>query len=254
MSDALKSLGFALILCLVCGAMLTAAATHLKPLQEENRRVDQYKNILRSAGLIDEETAYSATQIDELFTDHIVRLAVDGAGRIIDPAVFPDDDARRILAVYLVIENDRDIMSYILPINTPGVWGRIHGYLALDNDGETIRGFTVYEHSETPGLGGEIEKPWFQDNFEGKKIVDQRGNFVSVGVAKGRVEDHISEERRSNYVDGISGATNTGRYLASGLETILSAYEPLSVNFRQNNIRCRMKTIPPWCDDEASTN
>jgi Na+-transporting NADH:ubiquinone oxidoreductase subunit C len=254
MSEALKSLGFALILCLVCGVMLTAAATHLKPLQEENRRVDRYKNILRSAGLIDEATAYTAAQIDELFTDHIVRLAVDGAGRIVDPAVSADDDAKRFLAVYLVIEDEQDVMSYIIPINAPGVWGRIHGYLAMNNDGASIRGFTVYEHSETPGLGGEIEKPWFQDNFEGKRIVDQQGNFVSVGVAKGRVEDHIPEERRPNFVDGISGATNTGRYLASGLETILSAYEPLSVNFRQNNIRCRMKTIPPWCDDEASTN
>lgn len=255
MSDALKSLGFALVLCLICGALLTAAATRLQPVQQENMRIDRYENILTSAGIIDENTAYSAARIDQMFTDHIVRLAVDETGRIIDPAVSADDDDKRdLLAVYLVVGDDQDIMAYIIPINTPGVWGRIQGYLAVDDDGATIKGFTVYQHSETPGLGGEIEKQWFQDNFVGKKLVDQHGNFVSVGVAKGKVEEHIPEDQRPHYVDGISGATTTGRYLESGLETILSAYEPLSVNFRQNNIRCRMETIPSWCDHEASTN
>jgi Na+-transporting NADH:ubiquinone oxidoreductase subunit C len=86
----------------------------------------------------------------------------------------------------------------------------------------------------------------------GKKLVDHAGNFVSVGIAKGKVEDSVSEDRRPNYVDGISGATLTGRYLATGLAEILSAYEPMSVNFRQNNIRCRAEIIPSWCDDETS--
>ena len=31
-------------------------------------------------------------------------------------------------------------------------------------DGQTVAGFSVYQHAETPGLGGEIEKPWFQQN------------------------------------------------------------------------------------------
>ncbi|RJP38800.1 MAG: Na+-translocating NADH-quinone reductase subunit C [Desulfobacteraceae bacterium] len=254
MSDALKSLGFALALCLVCGVMLTAAATRLKPLQNENMRIDRNKNILKAAGLIDEQESYAAARIDELFAARIVRMRVDGAGRIMDTETPADDSVRDVLPVYLVIGEEREILSYIIPINTRGLWGRIHGYLAVDTDGVTITGFTVYQHAETPGLGGEIEKKWFQDNFVGKKLVDHHGNFVSVGVAKGRVEDVVSEDRRPNYVDGISGATLTGRYLAAGMAEILSAYEPMSVNFRQNNIRCRMETIPSWCDDETATN
>lgn len=254
MSDALKSLVFALALCLVCGVMLTAAATRLKPFQDENMRIDRNKNIIKAAGLIEEGQAYTAERIDALFAAHIVRLGVDGAGRIMDTARPGDDPIQGVLPVYLVTGEDGEIMSYIIPINTRGLWGRIHGYLAIDTDGVTITGFTVYQHAETPGLGGEIEKKWFQDNFVGKKLVDHHGNFVSIGVAKGRVEDYVPEDRRPNYVDGISGATLTGRYLATGLAQILSAYEPMSVNFRQNHIRCRMETIPPWCEDETQTN
>lgn len=254
MSDTLKSLVFALVLCLVCGVMLTAAATRLKPLQDENMRIDRNKNILKAAGLLEEGKTYTVARIGALFATHIVRLGVDGAGRIMDTSMSGDDPVQGILPVYLVTGEDGEIASYIIPINTRGLWGRIHGYLAIDTDGVTITGFTVYQHAETPGLGGEIEKKWFRDNFVGKKLVDHHGNFVSVGVAKGRVEDYVPEDRRPNYVDGISGATLTGRYLATGLAQILSAYEPMSVNFRQNHIRCRMQTIPSWCDDETQTN
>ena len=62
-------------------------------------------------------------------------------------------------------------------------------------------------------MGGEIEKRWFQKNFVGKKIIDQAGEFVSIAIAKGTVEDKVPEKTRMNYVDGISGATLTGKYL-----------------------------------------
>jgi Na+-transporting NADH:ubiquinone oxidoreductase subunit C len=108
--------------------------------------------------------------------------------------------------------------------------------MAIENDGKTVAGFSVYSHNETPGLGGEIEKPWFQKNFVGKKIVDEKGNFVSVGIAKGHVADVIASDRQSNYVDGISGASLTGKFLTGGLKTVLTEYEPLSEQFRKGAV------------------
>jgi Na+-transporting NADH:ubiquinone oxidoreductase subunit C len=127
---------------------------------------------------------------------------------------------------------DDTIQSYIIPIDTRGLWGKIFGYLALKSDGSTVQGFTVYSHQETPGLGGEIESKWFRDNFVGKKIVDQANEFVSIRVAKGKAPEKDS----ANYVDGISGATLTGRFLTSGLKQILLDYEPVSLRFRSGNI------------------
>ena len=133
-----------------------------------------------------------------------------------------------------VYEKDNTIQAYVVPIDTRGLWGKIHGYLAIDNDGKTVRGFTVYQHSETPGLGGEIESRWFRKNFRGKKIVNKSGNFVSISIAKGKTDEVVPPDKRPNYVDGISGATMTGKFLTAGLRDILKEYEPVAIRFRQD--------------------
>ena len=125
----------------------------------------------------------------------------------------------------------------MVPIDSRGLWGKIHGYMAIENDGATIRGFTVYKHQETPGLGGEIESRWFRKNFKGKKIVDTNGDFVSVKIAKGSAEGAVAAKRQINYVDGISGATMTGKFLSEGMKQVLKEYEPVAVQFRQKNKR-----------------
>jgi Na+-transporting NADH:ubiquinone oxidoreductase subunit C len=131
---------------------------------------------------------------------------------------------------------DNAIRAYILPVHSRGLWGKIEGYIALENDGKTVAGFTVYSQQETPGLGGEIEKAWFQNNFRGKRIVGPDGKFQSVAIAKGRVADRIPPKNQANYVDGISGATLTGRFLSQGLRDTLLAYEKVSINFRKGRI------------------
>ena len=95
---------------------------------------------------------------------------------------------------------------------------------------------TQISHGETPGLGGEIETAWFQNNFRGKKIVDAEGRFVSIGITKGKVADRVPSGSQANFVDGISGATLTGRFLSEGLRDTLQAYEKVSANFRDNKI------------------
>ncbi len=231
MSDQLRSFLFAAATCLVCTISLTAASTGLKEFQQKNIAMDRQKNILKSVGLINENVGYTHEEINRLYVDNIKSIWVDSNGFIVKK----DQKAKKKLPVYIYMKNDR-IESYILPIDSRGLWGRILGYLALKNDGSTIVGFTVYKHSETPGLGGEIEKRWFQKNFEGKKIVSRTGNFLSISIAKGGLMNTVPENRRINYVDGISGATLTGKYLSSGLKDILLEYEPVSLKFRTKKL------------------
>ena len=230
MSNNSKSIIFSAVLCIVCSLLLTAAATGLKPYQQKNVALDMQKNILKSVGLIQENVLYSPEQIGQLYKDSIKKLWTDQNGGIIDESA----RSASSLPVYVYSKNNT-IESYIIPIETRGLWGMIYGYMAVDTDGSTIKGFTVYKHSETPGLGGEIEKLWFQKNFEGKKIVDQGGNFVSISVAKGAVKDMSSKEKQTHYVDGISGATLTGKFLSAGLKDILTQYEPVAVKFRMKS-------------------
>ena len=228
MSDYRKSFLAVGILCVVCSLLITAASSGLKGYQLRNMNLDRQKNLLRSVGLIDDQKKYQAEEIEFLYNKNIRSFYVDSDGRIIEAA----RETAGMLPIYLYMPQG-EIVAYIVPIDARGLWGRIHGYLAIDSDGTTITGFTVYKHQETPGLGGEIERRWFQKNFEGKKIVDQEGSFVSVGIARGQVEGRIPPERQIHYVDGISGATLTGRYLETSLKSILMEYEPVSIKFRK---------------------
>jgi Na+-transporting NADH:ubiquinone oxidoreductase subunit C len=232
MSSYLKSIMFAVVVTLICGSLLTLASTGLKEYQLKNIALDKQKNILKSVGLVHEKTPLSPGALDKLYAENIKQVWVDPSGDIIPEQNKTQDD----LPVYLyVIQNH--IQSYIIPVDSRGLWGRILGYLAIENDGVTVSGFTVYSHSETPGLGGEIEKDWFQKNFSGKKILDDRGNFVSVAIAKGLVKDKIHDTRQKNFVDGISGATLTGKFLSAGLKQSLIQYEPFSQKLRNDQIK-----------------
>ena len=235
MSNTIKSICFAIALCLICGTLLATASKGLKNRQRANMMTDRQKNILRSVQLIDDGVKYSPDKINALYEKNIKQVIVDESGTIISERIDKNLTDAKTLPIYLYILTDGSIESYIIPIDTQGLWGKIHGYLSLKTDGSTINGFTVYKHSETPGLGGEIEKNWFQKNFVGKKILNREGSFVSLSIAKGKVEDSIPEVRRTNYVDGISGATLTGKFLSKGLQEILVTYEPVSIRFRKKN-------------------
>ncbi|MCB2144945.1 MAG: FMN-binding protein [Deltaproteobacteria bacterium] len=230
MSDQLKSVAFTVAIALGCSLLLTGAATGLKDRKLRNVAVDRQKNILKAVGLLNSDKPPTLARIEQLYKDNIRCYAMDGAGRIV-----ADDSGPDGLPVCFYVK-DNQPAAYILPVDSRGLWGKIHGYMAIESDGKTVAGFSVYSHNETPGLGGEIEKPWFQKNFVGKQIVDGTGRFAAVGIAKGKVADAIPEDRQANYVDGISGATLTGKYLTGGLKDVLSEYEPLSQRFRTGRV------------------
>ena len=95
---------------------------------------------------------------------------------------------------------------------------------------------TFYKQGETAGLGAEIAQPWFQENFVGKKIFD--GEVLrSIEVVKGKVEQLIADPDDQIYaVDGISGASITGRGVADLLKEKLGIYEPYVKRVRAENL------------------
>jgi len=227
MSSYVKSIFFALTTAVTCSFLLTAASAGLKGLQLENIEVDKKKNILMAVGLVNSEETIQKKDILDIYQENIQGLWVSSEGEILDQT----SAVETLLPIYIYLKG-KEIVSYIIPVNTRGLWGKIFGYLALNSDGSTVTGFTVYKHSETPGLGGEIEKRWFQKNFEGKKILDQIGGFASISIAKGFLPETFPQDKLPNFVDGISGATLTGKYLTTGLRNVLQTYEPVSIKFR----------------------
>jgi len=225
-SKRIHAIKFAAILSVVCCLLITGASTGLKSFQQANRTLDRQKNILRAAGIVTLDAKPSREKIQSLFLEKIHEVEVDATGD------FMEAGQGKGLSLYLY-KDGQTLKAYVIPVESRGLWGKIKGYMALKADGQTVAGFTVYSHSETPGLGGEIEKAWFQKNFIGKKIFNAANEFVSVSIAKGGVEA-LPQASRDNYVDGISGATLTGKYLTQGLKKNLEQYEAVSVRLRNS--------------------
>ena len=103
------------------------------------------------------------------------------------------------------------------PVYGAGLWGAIWGYIALNEDKDTVYG-TYFSHaSETPGLGAEIATEHFQNEFVGKKTLED--GSIALGVVKnGKVE------KPEYQVDGISGGTITSVGVDAMLKACLSSY------------------------------
>ena len=112
-----------------------------------------------------------------------------------------------------------------IPIAGKGLWSTIFGFIALNPDTDTVLGIQFYKHGETPGLGGEVEKKWFTDNFINKKIRDKNGKIISIAVIKGGVDYSESNKSSIHQVDGISGATVTADGVTDFLLEDLLRYE-----------------------------
>jgi Na+-transporting NADH:ubiquinone oxidoreductase subunit C len=220
---------FICILTITSSLLLSLAATQLKTYQDYNVDVDKKKNVLKCIGL--DVSVLSSQDIIHEYKTRISEIISDKDGNTIESVSFSDlyfkENKMNGESVYsydgknyLPIFKSSSPEVIIIPISGKGLWSTLFGYFAIDSDYNTVKGITFYQHGETPGLGGEVDKEWFQTNFVGKKIKNDVGNLVSIQVVKGKSGDNI------HGVDGISGATITSRGVTEFLFRDLKKYTP----------------------------
>ena len=219
---------FTTIVTVVLGLGLSVTADSLRERQSINEELDIKKNILSVLGF-NLSSDWGNDQIQSLYEKNINELNVDKTGSILGSIESSNSDNYKI---YQSKENDK-VTGYAIPIAGKGLWGTMYGYFAIEPDAETVKGITFYRHKETPGLGAEVDKEWFQSNFVGKKLIDTSGSLVSVEVVKGYVSN--ADPEAMHKVDGISGATITGKGLTTFLKNDLQKYEPYLSKVRKLN-------------------
>lgn len=72
---------------------------------------------------------------------------------------------------YIYTENDV-LSGYAFEFQGNALWGSLTGYIGVSPDITTVLGIDFVAHSETPGLGGRIDEPWFKEQFRGIPIAD----------------------------------------------------------------------------------
>jgi Na+-transporting NADH:ubiquinone oxidoreductase subunit C len=203
---------YATVLSVITAIVLAVAAEGLKPAQEANIALDKKSNILRAVRLAYTERA----QIENTYAERIQEMVLDATGKPLSGITTTEIDLKeeitkapqlRRLPLYVFTEKDGK-KYYIVPLRGVGLWGPIWGYISIQDDFNTVYGSFFDHKSETPGLGAEIAELPFQAQFQGKKIMSDEGQFVSVNVIKKTDKVSYGNEHR---VDAISGGTITSR-------------------------------------------
>jgi Na+-transporting NADH:ubiquinone oxidoreductase subunit C len=231
------TIGFAAVLCLVCGVFVAGSAVALKEKQDANKRLDKQKKVLSVAGLIEEGASPTPQEVEQLFSDRIVAKAVDIEKGVyadgIDAESFdqrkaskdpstsveaPDNGAKvaRVpnhAVIYQVVDGS-SVEQIILPIEGKGLWSTLYGFVSVETDMNTVKGLTFYEHAETPGLGGEVDNAKWKAGWKGRKIYNDDG-VVELKVVKGKAK---AANEAPYAVDGLSGATLTSNGVSYTIE------------------------------------
>lgn len=237
---------YSVVMVVIVAAILSTAATLLKPRQEMNIKNEKMMSILASANI--ESTPENA---EALYDQYIIEeIAIDSKGNVVNSYVpkSKKDDPNRAFMVNLkaeqfkqnkgedfvsplfVLQNDGQTY-YIIPMLGKGLWGPVWGNMALKDDFKTIVGVIFDHKSETPGLGAEINTPAFEQQFIGKSIFNEKGEFVSIKVQKGGVAT-LPTNMHDHAVDAISGGTITSVGVDDMMKMCLSNYEPYIKNHK----------------------
>ncbi len=220
---------YIIIMVVVVGVALAYTSMALKDRQNDNVAADKMRQILSSLRIApdqDVKAQFASIISDQyLVNDQGQRIegdafAVNMANEVKKPA------QERQLPVYEARLADGSL-KYIIPVYGAGLWGPIWGYIALDDDASTIFGAFFNHEGETPGLGAEITKPTFSDQFQGKHImVDSK--LLPVEVVKAGQKPSTGAE----YVDGISGGTITSKGVSAMLADCFTPYNAFLQSLR----------------------
>jgi Na+-transporting NADH:ubiquinone oxidoreductase subunit C len=228
------TISFAIILVVIVGGLLAFVSISLKPLQQSNVLNEKKQNILNCLpGLDTLQREFAAENFNKYVKKRVI---LDYTGSVVEGSFKTSDDSikdkdmldafnidlqkeKRSIGLldrnYPLFECEIDGKTYyVIPATGKGLWDAIWGFISVESDGETIAG-AVFDHkAETPGLGAEINKDPFENQFDALKIgaynkPDSVENdsvlyYKSIKVVKpGSLSDKLTQ------VDGISGGTFT---------------------------------------------
>lgn len=267
-----KTITVALVLCVVCSVVVSAAAVMLKPMQLYNMDQDRKSNILRAAGItdpgktVDELFAQITTRTVDLqtgqFTDEFIPEAEDFRRAAGDPAQSQSLNRREdvasikrqpnIMPVYIVEADDGSIDTLILPVYGYGLWSTMYGFLAIEGDLNTVAGLGFYEHAETPGLGGEIDNPAWKASWVGKEIYSgESTDEPALRVVKGAVDP--SQSGSEHRIDGLAGATLTANGVTNMIRFWMgeTGFGPFIANLREASATGAAELVEPDADADV---
>ena len=210
---------YASVMVVIVAFLLAFVSSSLRETQNKNVELDTKKQILAALNIKDVKDAEAEYN---KYVKGDMLMNVDGTltENTGDFVTNYEKEAKEEKRLHVFVCEVDGQTKYVVPVYGAGLWGAIWGYVALNEDKDTVYG-TYFSHaSETPGLGAEIATDWFQQEFVGKKTLEN--GTVALSVVK-----HGKVEKADYQVDGISGGTIT----SVGVDTMLKECLKEYVNF-----------------------
>ena len=205
---------YAAVMVIIVAFLLAFVASALKETQEANVANDTKGQILSALGY-DKATIDVAAVFAEKVQDNLVEEGelkpYEGKFNTTYGSLIKNGELHVFTATTANGEK-----AYVIPVVGRGLWGGLWGYIAVNEAKDKVLGTYFYHESETAGLGARIGEKWFQDQFIGKPIFDQRNNVVLTVVKAGAAQNE-------NEVDGGTGATLTSNGVAAMVKDGLTA-------------------------------
>lgn len=236
-----KTIAVAFIVSVVCAAMVTGATVILRPIQTQNRAMEQQARLEALLGEIPGLSELLSGNGDKSLSTVVINLkrgeAAQGinpetlAGALADPSnwtpLLPQEDIANLGSradlkqIYLLRNAEEQVELVILPVSGTGYGGPIEAMVAIGADMNTVAALAVMSHAETPGLGARIDEAAWRGKFSGKRIEDETG-AIRLAVARGAATTEYE-------VDAITGATRTSNAMTRMLQFWLgpNGYGPL---------------------------
>ena len=161
---------YASIMVVIVAFLLAFVSSSLKEKQYQNVEQDTKKQILAALNVYDVKDVNA--EYDKYVKEDDLMQA-DGSLVKNDAAFqtsYKGEIANGRLHVFVCDVDGQT--KYVLPIYGAGLWGPIWGYIALNDDKDTVYGVYFSHQGETPGLGAEITTTKFQDQFLGKHVME----------------------------------------------------------------------------------
>ncbi|MFL0353972.1 Na(+)-translocating NADH-quinone reductase subunit C [Xanthomarina sp. GH4-25] len=233
---------FAIGMVLVVGSLLAYASSSLKDRITTNRELEKQQNILYAMGINENDDSnaifVSTKEAPKLFSEYIKKqIVIQGDNVTEDNEAYLIDvkkeqtnaKAGKERRLPLFIGEKEGLTYYIAPIRGKGLWDAIWAYIAMDEN-MVIQGAFFDHKGETAGLGANINKRFFMDDFIGEDL-KHNGKFKGIAVAKGNA-DPLNIDKTDNEVDAIAGATITGDGVSAMLRSELKLYVPYFENLK----------------------
>ncbi len=207
---------YAAVMVTVVAFLLAFVSSALKPTQDANVENDTKGQILTALridkGAVDVQKTFENSVKDMLWQD----------GQLVDYAgdfKTTYGDAIKNGELHVFVADTEDGQKYVIPVTGRGLWGGLWGYIALNEDKQTVYGAYFYHESETAGLGARIGEAEFQEAFRDKQLFKEGSSDIALTVVKsGNVKDADHE------VNGVTGATLTSNGVANMVKDGLTAY------------------------------